>query len=316
MFCLLSTLRNLKLNLKLTNFHLNPVRPTEIAESDIYICESVFDEAKKQIRKVQTPEMLLRKFQHTQLVTPDEIYHYKRPLIVVRGHEPIVLIDHKDEFKTEGGDYLGITEDSLDGGHSSVGSDFISTPTVHTHLLNSAKKKNKKQVVTGYILYSREMRKTFVSSNPEAKFGDISRIVGNEWRSLVPNDRQVWEEKATKYNEETARRKEEMEASSPSAAEQVHPHQLYECCWDKCDWQFEDSQDCYDHAVAEGTGHVQTYCATAVDVDYICMWRGCIRLKKQAPAFPSVNRLVKHVRDVHINKCNGRRIVPPGDRSK
>lgn len=58
-------------------------------------------------------------------------------------------------------------------------------------------------MVTGYILYSREVRKQVVQNNPESNFGEISKIVGNEWRSLPANEKQSWEEKASKLNEET-----------------------------------------------------------------------------------------------------------------
>lgn len=55
------------------------VRPTEIAESDVFVCESTYDELKKQIRR-NHPGTALRKFKHSQLVTQDEIYHFKRPI--------------------------------------------------------------------------------------------------------------------------------------------------------------------------------------------------------------------------------------------
>lgn len=91
--------------------------------------------------------------------------------------------------------------------------------------------------------------------------------------------------------------------------------QIFECCWNKCDWQFEDPMDCFDHCIAESTGHVQTYFASLPpeDVEFNCLWRNCIRLKKNAPPFPHLIGLIKHVREV-INKSG--RIVLPGDRSK
>lgn len=92
--------------------------------------------------------------------------------------------------------------------------------------------------------------------------------------------------------------------------------QIFECCWAKCDWQFEDPMDCFDHCIAEGTGHVQTHYANQPpeEAEYVCLWRGCIRLKKSMPAFPHMQRLIKHVREVHINKSG--KIVQPHDRSK
>jgi protein polybromo-1 len=52
-----------------------------------------------------------------------------------------------------------------------------------------------------------------------------------------------------------------------------------------------------------------------LDIEYQCQWRGCGRMKKSVPPFPSVQRLARHVKEVHILKSNGR-IVPPTDRSK
>ncbi|XP_055708043.1 protein polybromo-1 isoform X1 [Phlebotomus papatasi] len=308
-------------------------RPTEISESDVYICESIYDEIKKQIRRLQGTG--LRKFSHSQMVTPDEIYHFKSPVTPLRVsaseiaalQEQLKQSTHASEVdvKTEGGDLLGMMDDSMDGGPPSVGSDFVATasPASSMHLstpISTKKGKSGKKVVTGYILYSSEVRKSISANNPDATFGDISRIVGNEWRSLPSSEKQAWEEKAAKCNEEHAAKMSE-ESGCPSPAPTIAhdpvPNQVFECCWDKCDWQFEDPADCLEHSIADGTGHVQTYCASlpSNEVEYNCLWRGCIRLKKQAPPFPHLQRLVKHVREVHINKAGGR-IVQPTDRSK
>lgn len=249
----------------------------------------------------------MKKFVHSQMVTPDEIYYYKRTILPQTAAPP-----EKEAWNS--GDLLAIMEDSMDGGHSSVGSDSI--PLLNSSPSTNVKKfKFKKQVITGYILYSREVRKSFVQSNPDANFGDISRLVGNEWRSLPQKERQVWEEKATKLNEENTKRLEEMGCLSPTpfANYELVPNQVFECAWDKCDWQFEDPADWCEHSVADPTGHVQTH---STDFDsLVCLWRGCVRVKKQAPPFPNLVRLVKHVREVHINKCNGK-IIQPADRSK
>lgn len=45
-------------------------RPTEIAETDIYVCESVYDESNRVARKLKAG---LRKFEHTKDVTVDEV---------------------------------------------------------------------------------------------------------------------------------------------------------------------------------------------------------------------------------------------------
>ncbi|KAH9643153.1 hypothetical protein HF086_010605 [Spodoptera exigua] len=52
-------------------------RPTEISESDVYVCESVYDESNRVARKLKAG---LRKFEHTKDVTIDEIYFFPKPL--------------------------------------------------------------------------------------------------------------------------------------------------------------------------------------------------------------------------------------------
>lgn len=62
----------------------------------------------------------------------------------------------------------------------------------------------------------------------------------------------MWEERATKLNEDNGLKIN----TNPLA-----PDFVYECCWMNCDYQFENSADLIEHAVAEQTGHVQTYFA-------------------------------------------------------
>jgi HMG (high mobility group) box len=40
--------------------------------------------------------------------------------------------------------------------------------------------------------------------NPECKFGDISRMIGDEWRALPTNERRGWEDRASTINEQNA----------------------------------------------------------------------------------------------------------------
>lgn len=64
--------------------------------------------------------------------------------------------------------------------------------------------KSGKKVITGYILYSSEVRKAKVLENPECKFGDISRMIGDEWRALPLNERRQWEDRSAAINEQNA----------------------------------------------------------------------------------------------------------------
>ena len=106
---------------------------------------------------------------------------------------------------------MGVLDDSLDDGTPSVNSDIVSCsspiPSAISSGLSSRKKSSqpKSSKVTGYILYSSGVRRGIRKKNPEATFGDISRMVGNEWKNLSSSIRQTWEDKAGKVNEENAK---------------------------------------------------------------------------------------------------------------
>ncbi|XP_026728951.1 protein polybromo-1-like isoform X4 [Trichoplusia ni] len=323
-------------------------RPTEIAENDIFVCESVYDESNRVARKLKAG---LRKFEHTKDVTVDEIYYFPKPL----GPPPLATaqevqstssaftqkqfnqnvnsmdsMDSKPQFTNLINTTIGsqdvemILENSLDdsslaspatplsiGGNSNpYNPSMTATPTQERSSTTTApasskkKKDNKQKIVTGYILYSSEVRRAIVANNPESTFGEISRIVGNEWRSLPASTKQSWEERATRCNEETsARLAEEMR----ELAQHTPMEMTYECAWDTCDYQFEDLSDCMEHCIGDGgnTGHVQQHYRGSLS-EYPCVWRNCARVRKGQAPFPNLPRLLRHVRDLHVNKGNGR----------
>lgn len=51
-------------------------RPAEIAEIDVYLCESIYDESTKQIREL--PKDGLKKYTHSPTVNQDEFYFFRR----------------------------------------------------------------------------------------------------------------------------------------------------------------------------------------------------------------------------------------------
>ena len=40
-----------------------------------------------------------------------------------------------------------------------------------------------------------------------------------------------------------------------------------------------------------------------------------MRVKKNCPPFPTLHRLHRHVREIHVHKGNGK-VIPPAERSK
>ncbi|KDR13747.1 hypothetical protein L798_12146, partial [Zootermopsis nevadensis] len=321
-------------------------RPTEILEHDVYVCESVYDEARRQVKKL--PREGLKKYSHSNAVAEDEIYFFRRlinppkvcvrdtaPPVAVTGSACVIFQAPSPLLPKMEPDMLQL-EDSLDGGPPSVGSGDTAPPVAVTTPVSSKKKSSGKKLVTGYILYSSDVRRSVAANHPESSFGEISRIVGNEWRNLPAQEKQCWEERAAKVNEESAAKFAQEEAAASASPnpmtpmsikpamnlsncsqEQMIENLVFECCWDNCDWQFEDLTDCIDHCIQEPNGHVHQHFANIPpqDCEFQCQWRGCGRIKKAAPPFPNAQRLARHVKEVHIQKGNGRSIAP-SDRSK
>jgi hypothetical protein len=58
---------------------------------------------------------------------------------------------------------------------------------------------------SGYILFSAEIRKRIMSENPEAGFGEVSKIVGLEWKKLTDEQKRQYESRASYIAEERAK---------------------------------------------------------------------------------------------------------------
>ena len=87
-------------------------------------------------------------------------------------------------------------------------------------------------------------------------------------------------------NEEMAAKLAEAEANSQAA--QIGPNHvvpatepLWECCWESCDFQFEDMSDCIEHCVGSGpdpNGHVHTYFANVPSGTYTILFLKVLNL--------------------------------------
>lgn len=58
---------------------------------------------------------------------------------------------------------------------------------------------------SGYILFSAEIRKRIMNENPEAGFGEVSKIVGVEWKKLSDEQKRQYETRASFIAEERAK---------------------------------------------------------------------------------------------------------------
>merc|ERR1719232_2174140 len=168
-------------------------RPTQYDEEEVYICDNVYDESRRVIRSLPATGLKRYEYGSTQVVA-DEVYYFKKAIKPQK--ETSVVNLPKAEHQSSMMDVDN--EDSMDA--PSVGS--TDTPVVSTPARKVKRGGNKN--VTPYIIYASEIRKAVTDANKGASFGEISKIVGDQWRGLSDTDKAHYEAKAKKMNEENA----------------------------------------------------------------------------------------------------------------
>ena len=96
---------------------------------------------------------------------------------------------------------------------------------------------------SGYILFSAEVRKRVMNDNPEATFGEISRLVGEEWKKLAKADKEAYELRAISKANELIQ-KDLTEPSNKLLPGQAVVHQ---CKWAQCEQQHDSKEVLLEH---------------------------------------------------------------------
>ncbi|XP_053932511.1 protein polybromo-1 isoform X5 [Cuculus canorus] len=214
-------------------------RPTEISENDVFLCESRYNESDKQMKKFKG----LKRFSLSAKVVDDEIYYFRKPIVPQK--EPSPLLEKKiQQLEAKFAELEGGDEDMEEMGEEE--GDMTETPSMpqlQTPLTNeldimpytppqstpksvkgSTKKEGSKRKInmSGYILFSSEMRAVIKAQHPDYSFGELSRLVGTEWRNLEATKKAEYEERAAKVAEQQEReRAAQQQNSSPRAGTPV-----------------------------------------------------------------------------------------------
>nr|XP_022295788.1 protein polybromo-1-like isoform X7 [Crassostrea virginica] len=171
-------------------------RVTEIAEEDTFLCESKVQEADRTVKRLGKG---LKKYNLSALVTDDEVFFYKKPITPQKEPSPLLMKAADDTFMDDSQDStLMDTMDEntnmsfdMEGSHQGFPEIPTPKPTKKEEQTEKKKKSTKgknsmKRQISGYIVYSGEIRKLIQQENPECTFGEISRIVGGKkirkWR--------------------------------------------------------------------------------------------------------------------------------------
>ncbi|XP_058028620.1 protein polybromo-1 isoform X3 [Ahaetulla prasina] len=216
-------------------------RPTEIHENDVLLCESRYNESDKQMKKFKG----LKRFSLSAKVVDDEIYYFRKPIIPQK--EPSPLLEKKIQqleakfAELEGGEE-DIEEIGEEEGEVAEAPTISQLQTPHSNELDimpytppqstpksvkgSVKKEGSKRKInmSGYILFSSEMRAVIKAQHPDYSFGELSRLVGTEWRNLEASKKAEYEERAAKVAEQQERERaaqQQQQNSSPRAGTPV-----------------------------------------------------------------------------------------------
>ncbi|XP_029814075.1 protein polybromo-1 isoform X8 [Manacus vitellinus] len=185
-------------------------RPTEISENDVFLCESRYNESDKQMKKFKG----LKRFSLSAKVVDDEIYYFRKPIVPQK--EPSPLLEKKIQqleakfAELEGGDEdmeeMGEEEGDMTEAPSMpqlqapLASDLDIMPytppqSTPKSVKGGTKKEGSKRKInmSGYILFSSEMRAVIKAQHPDYSFGELSRLVGTEWRNLEATKKAEYE---------------------------------------------------------------------------------------------------------------------------
>ncbi|CAI2310230.1 unnamed protein product [Caenorhabditis sp. 36 PRJEB53466] len=305
-------------------------RQTEISECDVYVCETLVNgtadvpedcsllgfppTASDDFSSAQPMNLdyakSMRKMKNYKLhssIPNEESLFYKTPINMDKELSPFLKgdgampLDHLDEMM----------EDDTDGSESVSSTNPVgkmkeepaplppqtpSASTTHVVVASDLPVMTPKAVKSksGYILFSAEVRKRIMHENPDAGFGEVSKIVGIEWKKLSEEQKKQYEMRA----EVLATEKAKQDAIKATQAMALLPGQvrIFQCRWATCDAQYDCENGLLEHVIQHHTSQI----IMDSDQQFVCMWMTCLRNRKDGKPFPSLPRLHRHIKEKHM----------------
>ncbi|KAF1391761.1 hypothetical protein PFLUV_G00045440 [Perca fluviatilis] len=205
-------------------------RPTEVSEEDFLLCESRYIDTEKQMKKFKG----LKRFSYSSKVVEDEIYYFRKLMVPQKEASP--LLDKKiselevkladiedDDMEDMDDDEEAPQTPSMPQMQTPLASDMDTmpyTPSQSTPKVKGLSKKEgakRKINMSGYILFSSEMRAVIKARHPDFSFGELSRLVGTEWRNLEATKKAEYEERAARIVDQQERDRPPQKQASPRA---------------------------------------------------------------------------------------------------
>ncbi|XP_029286722.1 polybromo 1, like isoform X1 [Cottoperca gobio] len=205
-------------------------RPTEVSEEDVMLCESRYIDTEKQMKKFKG----LKRFSYLSKVVEDEVFYFRKLIVPQKEASPFLdkkiselelkLADIEDDDIEDMDDDMEAPQTpSMPQMQTPIASDVDSTPYTPSQTTPKVKGLSKKEGakrkinMSGYILFSSEMRAVIKARHPDFSFGELSRLVGTEWRNLEATKKAEYEERAAKIVDQQERDRPLQKQASPRA---------------------------------------------------------------------------------------------------
>eukprot|EP00117_Sycon_ciliatum_P036027 scpid20638/ scgid27185/ Protein polybromo-1; BRG1-associated factor 180; Polybromo-1D len=278
-------------------------RMTEVNETDVYVCESRYNESDRQIRRLKG----LKVFQLSSVVLSDEWYYFGEDIAPLKVPSP-KIVDETDGVNAGSASNIA----AAGSGVSSVPYRAApSTPVTASPLPrkpiaiapSSMPKSSRSALgsVSAYLLFAGEVSLKLRNTQPSIAADELNRLVEAEWHQLSETQRTEYDVKASSLSH-----------SSVFASPQPNMV-VYECLWEGCGHQYEGEPDFLSHMTNTYEGsHLYSSSHLGTPGEYPCKWTTCQRFKRNAP-FLSHYKLSKHIRENHHG--HGRRMITIAQRS-
>ena len=278
-------------------------RMTHVPEKDVYVCESRYNEADKQIRRLKG----LKVFQLSHRSVAEEWYYFSEEISPLKVPSPL-LTEETDSAAAAPTPPVKETPVKVAATKSTPASTPAPAPaTPATPSISSVTKGRKQASMTGYLLYAGERRRELKLANPHSTFGELSREIGTEWRTMSDEQKAEYEERALAL----AQAQENATLLQQHGGVEAGQIVVHECRWLGCNHQYEDVQEMANHLLnANESGHIMD--GRVAQGEFYCKWSICPRHKRPMP-FPSCSKVMRHLREVHLRTCQ--RVISPSQKS-
>ncbi|CAF3824420.1 unnamed protein product [Adineta steineri] len=174
--------------------HYTTYRLTEIPENDVYVCESKYIADDHSLRSLtkglkETPGGPFKLVEDGSFMDVDDQTNSNHASNVDGDeHQSNHLNFETANSSTPTNNTTTIT--------TTTNNTSVTTPNKNNNSRKNSRRGSSARAPCGYLVFASESRKRLIKDNPGIPFGEMSRMIGDQWRRLTATERDKYEEKA------------------------------------------------------------------------------------------------------------------------